>query len=103
MTREDVMTPEDFEAHAEAEGYGPPTRAEIAPNTRRETHTHDKISLVYVVEGTFILNLEDGAPRLMAGQTIELGPDIPHGEEAGPEGAVILVARKESKAPRPEA
>ena len=88
------MTRDEFEAQARAEGYGAAKEVSFAPSSRSETHQHDLASFVYVLEGTFILNTAQGAPAYTAGQTCTLPANTDHAEEAGPEGATILVARK---------
>lgn len=88
------MSPEQFDTIRRDQGYGPSKEVAFAPNSRSAEHSHDQCSFVYVVSGTFILNTRSGADRYRAGETCVLDKDIPHAEEAGPEGAVILVARK---------
>jgi len=88
------MTPEEFERQARNEGYRATKRVEFAALSRSETHTHDKISFVYVVEGEFILNTPEGAARHLPGETCLLGANVEHAGEAGANGAAILVARK---------
>ena len=88
------MTREEFEETARREGYGTPREVTFAPLSRSEPHSHDQASFVYVLEGEFILNTAEGAPRHRPGETCLLDQDVEHAEEAGPEGATILVARK---------
>lgn len=88
------MTKSEFEDIARNEGYGEPTLVHFEPLSRSDTHSHDKTSFVYVVKGEFILNTAEGAPRYQPGETCLLDKDIDHAEEAGPNGASILVARK---------
>jgi quercetin dioxygenase-like cupin family protein len=88
------MTRNEFEELSCDQGYDEPKLVSFEPLSRSETHSHDKISFVYVLEGEFILNTSEGAPRYRPGDTCLLDKDIDHAEEAGPEGATILVARK---------
>ncbi|KIN73530.1 cupin domain-containing protein [Sulfitobacter guttiformis] len=88
------MTREEFEDTARREGYDDPKLVRFDPSSRSETHSHDKVSFVYVVEGEFILNTDGGAPRHGPGETCILPKNVNHAEEAGPDGATILVARK---------
>jgi quercetin dioxygenase-like cupin family protein len=88
------MTPEEFEDIRKAEGYGPAKEVQFAPNSRSEPHVHDQVSFVYVLDGVFILNTAQGAPRYGPGETCLLEANVEHAEEAGPEGATIRVARK---------
>lgn len=88
------MNRDEYEQQRVSGGYGVPKQVEFAPNSRSEMHTHDQISFVYVDTGVFILNTEDGATTYTPGQTCVLDREIPHAEEAGPEGATILVSRK---------
>lgn len=88
------MTPEAFEQTCKEEGYGAPKQVRFEPLSRSAPHVHDQVSFVYVLEGEFILNTAVGAPRYLAGETCILDKNIEHAEEAGKDGAVILVARK---------
>lgn len=88
------MTREEFANIARREGYGEPKMIQFEPLSRSALHSHDKISFVYVMSGTFILNTAEGAPTYLPGETCILQRDVEHAEEAGPEGATILVARR---------
>jgi quercetin dioxygenase-like cupin family protein len=88
------MTQDEFEQARMTGGYGVPKQVHFAANSLSATHTHDQVSYVYVVEGTFILNTAKGAERFGPGETCILDRNIEHAEEAGPEGATILVARR---------
>lgn len=88
------MTKSEFEELAGREGYAEPMLVRFEPLSRSKTHQHDKVSFVYVLEGEFILNTSERAPRYGPGETCLLDKDVDHAEEAGIEGATILVARK---------
>jgi quercetin dioxygenase-like cupin family protein len=88
------MTREEFEDTARREGCGEPKLVCFDPSSRSEMHQHDEVSFVFVVEGEFILNTEDGAPRHGPGDTCILPKGVNHAEEVGSDGATILVARK---------
>jgi len=88
------MTPEEFDVIRKKEGYGEPKQVSFEPLSKSVAHTHDKMSFVYVLEGEFILNTAEATPRYQLSETCILDKDIEHAEEAGPDGAVILVARK---------
>lgn len=88
------MTPHDFEVARQKDGYSEPKQVSFAPRSLSTMHTHDKASFVYVLEGEFILNTVEGTRKHFAGETCTLDKDIEHAEEAGSDGAVILVARK---------
>lgn len=88
------MTRQEFEDTACRDGYGEPKLVHFDPSSRSEMHSHDQVSFVYVLEGEFILNTDDGAPRHGPGETCLLPKGVAHAEEAGPDGATILVARK---------
>ena len=88
------MTPEDFDAARREGGYGPAKEVSFAPSSRSAEHVHDRESFVYVLAGTFILNTPDGPVTRGAGETCLLPADVEHAEEAGPDGATILVARR---------
>lgn len=88
------MTRNEFEEVARNEGYHELIEASFKPLSKREIHSHDKVSFVYVLEGEFILNTVDGSPSYRSGETCVVEKGIDHAEGAGPEGASILVARK---------
>lgn len=88
------MTPGDFDTIRKRDGFAEPKRVSFDPLSRSAPHTHDQASFVYVLEGEFILNTAEGARPYNPGETCLLAQDIEHAEEAGPDGAVILVARK---------
>lgn len=88
------MTKTEFEEIVRREGYAEAKQVNFEPLSRSEIHTHDKISFVYVLEGKFILNTADQASSYGAGETCILDKNVDHAEEAGPDGASILVARK---------
>ena len=89
-----TMTRDEFEQMSSREGYGEPMQVSFAPLSRSETHRHDKQSFVYVIVGEFILNTPNGALRRRPGETCMLDKDVDHAEEAGADGATILVTRK---------
>ena len=88
------MTPEDFDRIRKRDGFGEPKRVSFDPLSRSALHRHDKVSFVYVLNGLFILNTAGRAQHYRPGETCILDENIEHAEEAGPDGAVILVARK---------
>lgn len=88
------MTRDEFEKIARSEGYEDFIEATLKPSSRREPHSHDTVSFVYVIDGKFILNTDDGSPSFHPGETCLVEKGVNHAEEAGPEGASILVARK---------
>ncbi len=88
------MTPQDFENARLKGGYSEARKVSFAPLSLSAQHVHDKVSFVYVLEGEFILNTAEGAQRHFAGESCFLDKDVEHAEESGPDGAVILVARK---------
>ncbi|PWJ16940.1 cupin domain-containing protein [Jannaschia seohaensis] len=88
------MTSEEFKAICRGKGYALPKQVSFEALSRSVSHTHDQVSFVYVLEGEFILNTPAGRTCYGAGETCLLDADVEHAEEAGPSGAVILVARK---------
>ena len=88
------MTRDEFGDMAKREGYGEPTMVHFEPRSCSQTHQHDKVSFVYVLDGEFILNRTEGASSYHPGETCLLDKDIDHAEEAGAEGTTTLVARK---------
>jgi quercetin dioxygenase-like cupin family protein len=88
------MTLEVFDTIRKRDGFGEPKRISFDPLSRSALHTHDKVSFVYVLDGLFILNTAGPAQHYQPGETCVLDKNIEHAEEAGPDGAVVLVARK---------
>ncbi|MDU8913862.1 hypothetical protein [Aestuariicoccus sp. MJ-SS9] len=88
------MTPQAFDRICKKEGYGAPKQVRFEALARSAPHVHDQVSFVYFLEGEFILNPADGAPRYLAGKTCFMEKNIEHAEEAGKDGAVTLVTRK---------
>ena len=88
------MTKKEFEELVLREGYSKPTLVQFEPQSRSDMHRHDAVSFVFVVNGEFILNRAEGASRYLPGETCLLDKEVEHAEQAGAEGATILVARK---------
>lgn len=88
------MTRQEFERMRAGEGYGEARKVAFAALARSQPHTHDQASLVYVLEGEFILDTAAGAKQYRPGETCRLDGHVEHAEQAGPEGAVVLVARR---------
>lgn len=88
------VTRSEFDELVHKEGYTETKLVHFEPLSRSETHSHDKVSFVFVLEGEFILNTAVGAACYSPGETCLLEKNINHAEEAGPNGATILVARK---------
>ncbi|GGK21004.1 cupin domain-containing protein [Salinarimonas ramus] len=88
------MSPDEFDRLRRAEGWGEPRRVRFEASSRSPPHVHDQASFVYVLDGAFVLNTSDGATRYRPGETCMLDAHVEHAEEAGPDGATILVARK---------
>jgi quercetin dioxygenase-like cupin family protein len=89
------MTKDEFAAFASANGYGAPAPVGLDANAERAMHTHDDMLLVYVVSGRFILKTEHEAVEHGPGETCAVDAGTRHAEAAGPDGAQILVARKD--------
>lgn len=88
------MTQDEFEQQLLRKGYSKARRVSFDALSRSQSHIHHQASFVYVVEGEFILNTADGAARYFPGDTCVLDKNVEHAEEAGANGATILVARK---------
>lgn len=91
-----VMTEAAFRAGLRNDGFDDEIRiVSYAPCTAPdELHCHDFSARVFVLEGTFILNREDGPQALTAGQCCQVDAGTRHAEAAGETGARVLAGLK---------
>lgn len=93
-TGESEMTEAEFAQQLETEGYSVATVIKIEPGMSNDMHTHDFSAFVMVQSGTFTLVTEDASVTHQPGETCKLSAGILHCEQAGAEGATILIGKK---------
>ena len=94
------MNEEQFRQRAQEEGYGDFQTKDYVPNKDGPLHTHDFSVMLWVVGGQFTLAFEDGTTKYSPGEVCELAANVMHTERAGPGGAKVLLAKRESGASR---
>ena len=88
------MTLEEYQADLTAKGYGPAAEKHWVAGTHNPGHTHEKDLYVWVLEGTFILEMDGQRDALGPGGSCEVPGGHLHAERTGPEGARFLVATR---------
>ena len=88
------MTEEEFKQQLQEKGYGEPRTKVYGPNESEEQHTHDFTVLAMVTRGELTLAYEEGSMTYRAGECCELPAGRVHGEQAGGDGATLLLGRK---------
>lgn len=92
------MDEEEFRQLLQTEGFSEPKTVDYAPNSANEMHIHDFTAHVFVLSGEFTLVTEGGEQIHQPGETCQLAGGTLHSEQAGPDGATILVGRKTAAA-----
>lgn len=88
---------DDFSGDARAAGFDEVLERQWKPGTVLDTHTHPFSVSALVVQGEMWLSVDADARHLHAGDTFELGFEVPHAERYGPEGATYWVARRNGR------
>lgn len=83
-----------FEADARAAGFDDVLERRWAPGTVVATHTHAFGVEAVVTQGELWLTCEGRTLHLTPGSVFTLGPEVPHDERYGPDGATYWVARR---------
>ena len=86
----------EFDRLVHEEGFGEPAQKEYDPNATSEMHTHDFSVVLLVLGGEFKLRTEQGVESFLPGDICRLKAGVSHAEEAGPEGARIVLSKKSS-------
>jgi quercetin dioxygenase-like cupin family protein len=79
--------------HLEAEGFEVRTWRDPADRTY-DAHSHDDDERLWVVRGQIVLRIEERDFPLGPGDCLELPGGTVHSAQAGPDGAVYLIARR---------
>ena len=91
------MTESEFRQHASHAGYGEPELIEREGGRFNDEHTHDFSVSALVLEGELCVTTKDGEKTTCgAGDLFELSAGIAHCEQYGPQGACVLVARRDT-------
>jgi quercetin dioxygenase-like cupin family protein len=85
---------DDFQQQALDNGFDEALVREWAPNFSNEVHSHPFDTHALVVQGECWLSVDGQVQHLIAGDTFDLGRDVPHAERYGPEGATFWAARR---------
>jgi len=89
-----TATFERFEADWRARGFDEILEREWAPNQVLQTHTHPFAVHVLVARGELWLTVGDETRHVRAGESFDIGRDVPHAERYGSEGATFWAARR---------
>ena len=88
------MTETGFLADLAARGYGEAQVKSYPPHTDGPLHTHDVAVRLLVLDGAFTLAEPDRSTTYHPGEVCELAAGARHAEQAGADGATILLAKR---------
>lgn len=86
-----------FEAEARQRGFDEVLEREWAPGTVLDMHTHPFGVWAQVSRGEMWLTVGGQTQHLVTGAQFTLGPDVPHAERYGVDGAAYWVARRHAR------
>jgi quercetin dioxygenase-like cupin family protein len=89
-----ATTLEQFAAAKREQGFDEVLERVWQPGTTLDTHTHPFAVSALVISGEMWLRCGEDTRHLRAGDTFELGKDVPHAERYGADGAVFWAARR---------
>lgn len=92
------MNEQQFRDRARQLGFGDLQVKEYAPHRDGPLHAHDFAVMLLILEGEFALAFEDGRTDYRPGDLCELAANVVHTERAGPDGARVLLAKREAAA-----
>lgn len=84
----------EFDRVAREEGFGISSPREYDANASSAMHRHDFAVLLLVVSGEFRLRTERGVDVFRPGDVCRLAAGVLHAEEAGENGAQVLLAKQ---------
>ena len=93
-----IPTFEQFQSAALARGFDEVVERPWQPLVTVAEHTHPFGVEALVVQGEMWLTVGAETRHLHPGDPFELGPDVPHAERYGPEGATYWAARRQRAA-----
>ena len=88
------MHQDAFEAELRSAGYTQIQTKSLDPKPTNTQHVHDYDIRGLVLDGIFIVVLDDRSDTYRAGEVFAVPAGKRHAEEIGPHGAQILVGRK---------
>jgi quercetin dioxygenase-like cupin family protein len=78
-------------------------RIDLAPGAALPPHRHDHEEVFHLLSGTLTSVQAGERIAVRAGDAVMIPPSVPHSAQAGPDGAVLLVAmRKGTRTIRPD-
>lgn len=90
------MDTKAFEKALTDEGYGQIMTRDLEPSKMVPEHTHPFDVHAMIVGGEYTLGTAEGEKTYRPGDTFKLSANIPHTEKHGPQGARLLVGRREA-------
>ena len=87
------MTEDDFRELLTSQGFDEPSEYSYSAGYSTELHTHEFGAQLLVLEGEFILELDDGKHIFKAGETCQVASGTMHAEHTGEVFARTLVGR----------
>ena len=89
------MTPQEFDAALQAEGYSPAFLVERPTGYSLGDHQHPFDACALITAGEFTLTVEGQSRTYASGDIFRVPAGIGHLEKAGPEGATYLACRRQ--------
>ncbi|MDF1750984.1 MAG: hypothetical protein P1V34_19145 [Alphaproteobacteria bacterium] len=83
-----------FRAKAQQDGFCDPLQKVVEADRFNAPHSHDDTLFLFIQAGQLTVDKPDGSVIGTPGKTITVAAGLDHTEQAGPEGATILVARR---------
>ena len=90
------MTPQEFDAALQAEGYSPAYSVERQVGYSLGDHQHPFDACALITAGEFTITVEGQSRTYAAGDIFRLPAGTEHVESAGPVGATFLSCRRQA-------
>lgn len=90
------MTPDEFAAWVDADGFSAPRPMTYEPNQQPPMHAHDFDARLLVTGGELTMALEDEAVVLRPGAECDVPAGTLHSEQGGPSGATAILATRDT-------
>ena len=88
------MKREEFEQQLKSDGYSQIETKDYVERPANEAHGHDFAVRGLVLEGAFTVIQSNQSVTYRPGEVFTVAAGIPHSEEVGPQGARVLVGRR---------
>lgn len=92
------MTEDQFRQRVQQLGFGDVQVKDYVPNRDGPLHAHEFAVMLLILEGRFALGFENGQTDYQPGELCELAANVLHTERAGPDGAKVLLAKRDASA-----